>query len=202
MRTLLLASGSGTLTQAVINAAGPYEVIAVGSDTPNAPVLNRARAHGIPDFHVDFTRFTNRAEWNRELASTVKEYAPDWIVSAGFMRILGTDFLTQFQGRIINTHPALLPSFPGAHAVKDALNYGAKITGTTIHLIDDGVDTGPIIRQFPVPIRHNDTEDTLHERIKKVERTELVRLLTDLTTHTLAVTGRHVTLVPNNPTRK
>ena len=197
MRILLLASGSGTLTQAVLDAAGPYSVIAVGSDLPDAPVLQRAEQAGVDAFSVDFSSYADRAEWNRALADAVASYQPDWIVSAGLMRILGPEFVSRFAGTIINTHPALLPSFPGAHAVRDALAYGVQVTGTTIHLIDEGVDTGPIIRQFPIDIRPTDTEETLHERIKEVERAQLVRLLSDLATHTLTLNGRRVTLTPS-----
>lgn len=197
MRILLLASGTGTLTQAVLDAAGPYSVIAVGSDLPDAPVLQRAEQAGVDAFSVDFSSYADRAEWNRALADAVASYQPDWIVSAGLMRILGPEFVSRFAGTIINTHPALLPSFPGAHAVRDALAYGVQVTGTTIHLIDEGVDTGPIIRQFPIDIRPTDTEETLHERIKEVERAQLVRLLSDLATHTLTLNGRRVTLTPS-----
>lgn len=196
MRILLLASGTGTLTQAVLDAAGPYSVIAVGSDLPDAPVLQRAEQAGVDAFSVDFSSYADRAEWNRALADAVASYQPDWIVSAGLMRILGPEFVSRFAGTIINTHPALLPSFPGAHAVRDALAHGVQVTGTTIHLIDEGVDTGPIIRQFPIDIRPTDTEETLHERIKEVERAQLVRLLSDLATHTLTLNGRRVTLTP------
>lgn len=196
MRILLLASGSGTLTQAVLDAAGPYNVVAVGSDLPDAPVLQRAEQAGVDAFSVDFSSYADRAEWNRALADAVASYQPDWIVSAGLMRILGPEFVSRFAGTIINTHPALLPSFPGAHAVRDALAHGVQVTGTTIHLIDEGVDTGPIIRQFPIDIRPTDTEETLHERIKEVERAQLVRLLSDLATHTLTLNGRRVTLTP------
>lgn len=197
MRIVLLASGTGTLTQAVLDSAGPYQVVAVGSDSPKAPVLARATAAGVPTFCVDIRAFDSREEWNRALAEQVGHFAPDWVVSAGFMRILGSEFVSAYAGRIINTHPALLPSFPGAHAVRDALAHGVTVTGSTIHLIDDGVDTGPIIRQFPVPIVPGESEAQLHERIKEVERAQLVELLTDLTTHTLHIHGRRVFLTPN-----
>lgn len=196
MRILLLASGSGTLTQAVLDAAGPYSVVAVGSDLPDAPVLRRAQQAGVDDFCVDFSAYEDRSDWNRALADVVEGYQPDWIVSAGLMRILGPEFVSRFAGKIINTHPALLPSFPGAHAVRDALDHGVHVTGTTIHLIDEGVDTGPIIRQFPIEISPTDTEETLHEKIKEVERAQLVRLLSDLATHSLSLNGRRVTLTP------
>ena len=159
--------------------------------------MQRAEQAGVDAFSVDFSSYADRAEWNRALADAVASYQPDWIVSAGLMRILGPEFVSRFAGTIINTHPALLPSFPGAHAVRDALAHGVQVTGTTIHLIDEGVDTGPIIRQFPIDIRPTDTEETLHERIKEVEREQLVRLLSDLATHTLTLNGRRVTLTPS-----
>lgn len=195
---MLLASGSGTLTQAVIDAfAGtaesPVQIAAVGSDRPDAGVLQRAAAAGIDTFCVRPGDFADREDWNTQLADRVASYAPDWVVSAGFMRILSPSFIDRFPLRIINTHPALLPSFPGAHAVRDALAHGVAVTGSTIHLIDSGVDTGPIIAQFPVNVVADDDEESLHERIRAVERRELVGLLTQLADHELRVDGRRVT---------
>src|SRR5699024_6532839 len=144
-----------TLTQAVIDAfaAGTrgVEILAVGSDSSTAGVLDRARAHDVATFVVRPKDFADRQAWNEQLRRTVAELGPDWVVSAGFMRILGPSFVEAFSNRIINTHPALLPSFPGAHGVRDALAHGVKLTGGTIHLVDTGVDTGPIITQYAVP---------------------------------------------------
>ncbi|MFB9775281.1 phosphoribosylglycinamide formyltransferase [Brevibacterium otitidis] len=199
MRLVTLASGSGTLTQALIDAfAGPapaadVTIAAIGSDRPDAQVLDRARGAGIETFVVAPGEHASRDDWNIALAEAVAAYEPDWVVSAGFMRILGTDFITRFPQRIINTHPALLPSFPGAHGVSDALAYGVTVTGSTIHLVDAGVDTGPIIAQEPVRVAPTDTEDTLHERIRQVERRLLVELITHLADGELHVDGRHVT---------
>ncbi|GAA1366568.1 phosphoribosylglycinamide formyltransferase [Brevibacterium luteolum] len=199
MRLVTLASGSGSLTQAVIDAfttaapAADVTLAAVGSDRPDAPVLDRARGAGLDTFVVAPRDFASRDEWNRALAEAVAGYQPDWVVSAGFMRILGPDFISRFPQRIINTHPALLPSFPGAHGVRDALAYGVKVTGSTIHLVDEGVDTGPIIAQQPVLVEADDTEDTLHERIRQVERGLLVDVLTHLASGDLHVAGRRVT---------
>ncbi|MCT1830432.1 phosphoribosylglycinamide formyltransferase [Brevibacterium luteolum] len=199
MRLVTLASGSGSLTQAVIDAftttapVADVTLAAVGSDRPDAPVLDRARGAGLDAFVVAPRDFASRDEWNQSLAETVAGYEPDWVVSAGFMRILGPDFISRFPQRIINTHPALLPSFPGAHGVRDALAYGVKVTGSTVHLVDEGVDTGPIIVQQPVLIEPDDTEDTLHERIRQVERRLLVKLLTHLADGRLHIDGRHVT---------
>ena len=196
MRIVLLASGSGTLTQAVIDAfaAGTrgVEILAVGSDTSTAGVLDRARRHDIPTFVVRPKDFADRDAWNEQLRDTVAQLDPDWVVSAGFMRILGPSFVAEFSHRIINTHPALLPAFPGAHGVRDALAHGVKLTGGTIHLVDSGVDTGPIITQYVVPIGDDDTEETVHERIKTRERDELVRLLAHLAHTDLVIEGRHV----------
>lgn len=199
VRLVTLASGSGSLTQAVIDAftgsapAADVTLAAVGSDRPDAPVLDRARGAGLDTFVVAPQDYASRDEWNQSLAETVAGYEPDWVVSAGFMRILGPDFISRFPQRIINTHPALLPSFPGAHGVRDALAYGVKVTGSTVHLVDEGVDTGPIIAQQPVLIEPDDTEDTLHERIRQVERRLLVKLLTHLADGRLRIDGRHVT---------
>lgn len=199
VRLVTLASGSGSLTQAVIDAftttapAADVTLAAVGSDRPDAPVLDRARGAGLDTFVVAPKDHASRDEWNQALAEAVAGYQPDWVVSAGFMRILGPDFISRFPQRIINTHPALLPSFPGAHGVRDALAYGVKVTGSTVHLVDEGVDTGPIIAQQPVLIEPDDTEDTLHERIRQVERRLLVKLLTHLADGRLHIDGRHVT---------
>ncbi|SMX67150.1 phosphoribosylglycinamide formyltransferase-1 [Brevibacterium sp. 239c] len=196
MRIVLLASGSGTLTQAVIDAFATsgrgVEIVGVGSDSQTAGVLDRAKAHSIPTFVVAPKDCASREDWNLRLRDAVADLSPDWVVSAGFMRILGSSFIAAFRDRIINTHPALLPAFPGAHGVRDALAHGVRITGGTIHLVDSGVDTGPIITQFAVPISDEDTEDTVHERIKTQERSELVRLLTHLVHHDLVIDGRHV----------
>ena len=183
-RVVVLASGSGTLLQSLLDASGPgspdIEVVAVVSDVPDAAVLGRATAAGIPTAAVRPGGFADRQAWNDELLRTVSGFAPDWIVSAGFMRILGPAFVDAFAGHILNTHPALLPSFPGAHAVRDALAYGVKVTGCTIHVVDHGVDTGPIVAQRAVDVLPDDDEASLHERIKSVERSLLVSTVAQL----------------------
>ena len=188
-RLVVLASGSGTLLQALLDATGAGElaasVVAVGSDMPGAPALARAAAAGAETFVVAPADFAERAEWNAVLTATVRDFAPDLVVSAGFMRILGPEFVDAFDGRIVNTHPALLPAFPGAHAVRDSLAYGVKVSGCTIHLVDHGVDTGPILAQRAVDVLPDDDETTLHERIKQVERTMLVETLAQLIEGTL-----------------
>lgn len=171
----VLVSGAGTLLQSILeNQGAAYRVTGVVADGA-CPALARAEAAGVPAEVVEMG--TDRGEWNTRLRDAVAALNPDIVVSAGFMRIVGEAFLERFEGRLINTHPALLPSFPGAHAVRDALAYGVKVTGTTVHLIDAGVDTGEIIAQRAVEVRAADTEAVLHERIKATERTLIVDVL-------------------------
>jgi len=166
-RIIILASGSGTLAQSIFDAQElEVEIIAVISDQPAAEVLKRAQTSGIPTAVIPMQ--ISRELWNAEIIEKVAALNPDLVVSAGFMRILPTEFVTRFP--TINSHPALLPDFPGAHAVRDALAAGVSVTGTTVHWVDDGVDTGPIITQMQVPVLASDDETSLHERIKKVER--------------------------------
>jgi phosphoribosylglycinamide formyltransferase-1 len=132
----------------------------------------------------------SRAEWDAALTEVVDSWSPDLVVSAGFMRILGPVFLARFGGRIVNTHPALLPSFPGAQAVADALAHGVKVSGSTVHLVDDGVDTGPIVAQEAVPVLDGDTEESLHERIKIVERRLLIDVVAAVATRGVITDGR------------
>lgn len=173
---VVLASGSGTLLQAILDHQGEYRVLGVVSDV-SCYALERAATAQVPTNLVPLAAGADRAAWNDELAATVAAYEPDLVVSAGFMKILGAGFLAKFGGRIINTHPALLPAFPGAHAVRDALAYGVKVTGSTVHYVDEGVDTGEIIAQEPVVILPQESESDLHERIKQVERKLIVTVL-------------------------
>ena len=183
-RLVVLASGTGTLLQSVIDAiaSGSLDarIVAVGSDDAAAAALDRARAAGIPEFTEVPAAYPDRAAWNDALTERVAAYDPDWVVCAGFMRILGPGFVAAFRGRIVNTHPALLPSFPGTHAVRDAMAHGVKVTGCTVHLVDDGVDTGPILAQQALTIAPGEDEAALHERIKEMERPLLVRTLAQL----------------------
>lgn len=165
------------MLQALIDSPVRNSIVAVGSDVPDAPALARAHQVGIPTFAVPLDRGVDRAEWNEKLLAALRTHRPDWIVSAGFMRILGPVVVRAFSERIVNTHPALLPAFPGAHAVRDALAYGVRVTGCTVHLVDEGVDTGPIIAQRAVEVCADDDEATLHERIKVIERELLVTTL-------------------------
>ncbi|MEV7183126.1 phosphoribosylglycinamide formyltransferase [Kitasatospora sp. NPDC093102] len=180
-RLVVLVSGSGTNLQALIDAvADPAygaEILAVGADRDGIAGLERAEKAGLPTFVHRVKDHPDRAAWDRALTASVAEYQPDLVVTAGFMKILGPEFITAFAGRIVNTHPALLPAFPGAHGVTDALAYGVKVTGCTVHLVDSGVDTGPIIAQGVVEVvdsDHADGGEALHERIKTVERKLLV----------------------------
>ena len=166
-RLVILASGQGSLAQAIIDATDlDIQITAVISDRADAPVLERAVKASINTAVVELT--ADRELWNKQLFAKVDHYKPDLVVSAGFMRILSPKFVSNFP--TINSHPALLPEFPGAHAVRDAIAAGVLVTGTTVHWVDAGVDTGPIITQMEVPVLPGDTEATLHERIKKVER--------------------------------
>lgn len=188
-RLVVLVSGSGTNLAALLDAcADPAygaTVVAVGADREHIEGLARAERVGIPTFVRRVADYATREEWDAELAKATAEHDPDLVVSAGFMKILGPQFLAAFP-RTINTHPALLPAFPGAHAVRDALAAGVAVTGATVHYVDAGVDTGPVIDQVEVAVEPGDDEATLHERIKVVERQMLVdtvrRLAQQLTT--------------------
>lgn len=172
---MVLVSGSGTLLQAILdNQDDNYRVNLVVADK-QCPALERAEGAGVPTTIVPM--LPDRSEWNRQLAAAVGSADCDVVVSAGFMRILGSEFLAVFEGRTINTHPSLLPAFPGANAVGDALAYGVKVTGCTVHYVDEGMDTGKIIAQRAVTVREGESQDDLHERIKQVEREQIVELL-------------------------
>lgn len=180
---MVLASGSGTLFQHLIDAperGSDFELVALITDQPGAAAIGRAAVAGIPVAVLPVADFPDRAAWDVALAAALDYYEPDWVVSAGFMRVLGPAVLEGFPQRIINTHPALLPAFPGAHAVRDALAAEAGVTGSTVHFVDAGVDTGPVIVQEPVPIAAGDDEATLHERIKVVERRLLLATVLEL----------------------
>ena len=174
-KILLLASGSGSLAQAIFDAglSGRAAFVGLISDKDSL-ALERARTFGVEDFYLPMK--ADRAEWNSEIFKVTESLQPDLVVSVGFMRVLAPDYVAHFQ--VMNTHPALLPLFPGAHAVRDALAAGAVETGTTVHWVDAGVDTGPIIAQRKVAIEPGDTEESLHERIKIAERNLIVETLT------------------------
>ncbi|SEE33033.1 phosphoribosylglycinamide formyltransferase-1 [Streptomyces sp. 3213] len=200
-RLVVLVSGSGTNLQALLDAiategdaAYGAEIVAVGADREGIEGLARAERAGLPTFVCRVKDFATREEWDAALAAATGAYEPDLIVSAGFMKIVGKEFLARFGGRVVNTHPALLPSFPGAHGVRDALAYGARVTGCTVHFVDDGVDTGPIIAQGVVEIRDEDDESALHERIKEVERRLLVDVVGRLARNGYRIEGRKVVI--------
>ena len=195
-RLVVLASGTGSLLQSLLAAAVgdyPARVVAVGVDRDCRAERIAAEAE-IPSYRVQLGDYRDRAAWDTAIAQATAQHAPDLIVSAGFMKILGPAFLARFLGRVVNTHPALLPAFPGAHAVSEALDYGVRVTGCTVHLVDAGVDTGPILAQQAVEVRDADDEQTLHERIKVVERRLLVDVLAALATRGVTWSGRKATL--------
>lgn len=197
-RVVVLVSGSGTLLQSLLDAtAGPdarFRVAGVVSDRDGVAALDRARAAGVPTAVVALADFPDRAAFDAGVTRAVEVFAPDLVVLAGFMKILGASYLERFGPRTVNTHPALLPSFPGAHGVRDALAHGVKVTGTTVILVDGGVDSGPIVAQRGVEVLDTDDEATLHERIKVVERELLVDVVTRMVTRGWTVEGRHVRL--------
>jgi phosphoribosylglycinamide formyltransferase-1 len=195
-RLVVLVSGEGTNLQALIDACRDpdygAQVVAVGSDRDRISALARAGRAGLPAFTVALADYPARADWDAALARACAAYAPDLIVLAGFMKLVGKPFLDAFGGRCVNTHPALLPSFPGAHAVREALVRGVKVTGCTVLVVDDGVDSGPIVAQAAVPVADGDDEATLHERIKATERALLVGTVGRMVREGWSVHGRKV----------
>ncbi len=198
VRLVVLVSGTGSNLQALLDAtADPAygaQVVAVGADRPGIPALDKADAAGVPSFVVRVRDFADREAWDVAFAGAVAAHQPDLIVSAGFMKLAGPAFLRQFGGRYINTHPALLPSFPGMHGARDALAYGVKVTGCTLFVVDDGVDSGAIVAQASVPVEADDDEHSLHERIKGVERTLLVDTVGRMARDGWSIRGRRVTI--------
>ena len=191
-------SGTGTNLQALLDAcADPSygaQVVAVGADRYDIVAIQRAEAAGIPTFIVRVKDFDDRAAWDNALTDGVAAHDPGLVVSAGFMKLVGAAFMAKFGGRFINTHPALSPAFPGMHGPRDALEYGVKVTGCTLFVVDEGIDTGPIIAQACVPVLDDDDEATLHERIKTVERKMLVETIGKMAHDGWTVTGRKVTI--------
>jgi phosphoribosylglycinamide formyltransferase 1 len=197
-RVVVLASGSGSTLQALLDAAAEpaygVTVVAVGSDRAGAGALDRARAAGVDTFVCAPADHPDRATWDAALAAEVAALTPDLVVSAGFMRLTGAAFVERFGGRFVNSHPALLPAFPGMHGARDALAYGAKVSGATLFVVDGGVDTGPVVAQRAVPVLDGDDEAALHERIKVEERAMLVDVVGRMAREGWTVTGRKVTL--------
>jgi phosphoribosylglycinamide formyltransferase-1 len=191
-RLVVLASGTGSLLESILAAAVgdyPARVVAVGTDR-DCRALEIAAAASLPSYTVRLADQPDRQAWDTAITEATAAHQPDLVVSAGFMKILGPQFLSHFLGRVVNTHPALLPAFAGAHAVPDALAYGVRVTGCTVHLVDAGVDTGPILAQEAVAVLDGDDEDALHERIKVVERRLLVEVLAAMATRGVTWTGR------------
>ena len=178
-RLVVLASGSGTTLQAILDEPGlGASVVAAGSDVPGCPALQRAERAGVPTFAVALPAFPDRQAWNAELAAAIAKYDPDLIVLAGFMKLLAPEVVNRF--RIVNTHPALLPAFPGAHAIRDALAAGVNTTGVTVHWVDEGIDTGPVIAQAAVAVEPGDDEDSLRSRIQAAEKPLYLQALRQL----------------------
>ena len=195
-RVVVLASGTGSLLAALIDAAVgdyPARVVALGADR-DCPATEIAATASVPAFTVRLADHRSRDAWDAAITDATAAHSPDLVVSAGFMKILGPQFLSRFHGRIVNTHPTLLPAFPGAHGVADALAYGVKVTGCTVHLVDAGTDTGPILAQQSVPVLDGDDEEALHERIKVTERRLLVDVVAAIATGGVTVIGRKATL--------
>ena len=195
-RLVVLASGTGSLLASLLGAAFdayPGRVVAVGADR-DCKALDIAATAAVPTYTVRLCDYPDRAAWDAAITDATAAHEPDLVVSAGFMKILGQQFLSRFLGRVINTHPALLPAFPGAHAVPASLDYGVKVTGCTVHMVDEGTDTGPILAQQPVPVFDDDDEATLHERIKVVERRLLVDVLAAMATRGVTWIGRKATI--------
>jgi phosphoribosylglycinamide formyltransferase-1 len=195
-RLVVLVSGTGSNLQALLDAASDPSygavVVAVGADRDGIEGLARAERIGLPTFVVGLAEHPTRDDWDAALTDAVAVHQPDLVVSAGFMKVLGKRFLDAFT--TVNTHPALLPAFPGAHAVRDALDYGVTVTGCTVHLVDAGVDTGPVLAQRAVEVWPDDDEPALHERIKAVERSLLVAVVGRMVRHGWQIDGRKVRL--------
>ena len=197
-RLVVLVSGSGSNLQELLDACADPEygaqVVAVGADRADVEGTRRAARRNIPTFVIPVREYPDRASWDAALTRACAEHRPDLIVSAGFLKLVGPEFLGQFGGRYINTHNALLPSFPGIHGPRDALAYGVKVTGATLHFVDAGMDTGPIIAQVAVPVLDDDTEETLTERIKVAERRQLVTTVGRMAREGWTTNGRKVTI--------
>ena len=197
-RLVVLVSGAGTNLQALLDACRDPEygaaVVAVGADRDDIEGLARAQGVGIPTFVHRLKDHETREDWDAALTSTVASYEPDLVVLAGFMKLVGASYLSALGGRTVNTHPALSPSFPGMRGPQDALEYGVKVTGCTLFIVDDGVDSGAIVAQRAVPVEDDDSVESLHERIKVAERAMLVDTVGRMAREGWTVDGRRVRL--------
>ncbi|MGN6251984.1 MAG: phosphoribosylglycinamide formyltransferase [Marmoricola sp.] len=195
-RLVVLVSGAGTNLQALLDAcADPAygaEVVAVGADRDGIEGLARADRAGVGTFVERLTEHPSRTDWDEALTEAVAKHDPDLVVLAGFMKLVGPAFLGRFAGRVVNTHPALCPAFPGTSGPADALAYGVKVTGATLFVVDAGVDTGPIVAQTVVPVEDDDDVETLHERIKGAERQMLVDAVGRIAREGMRVEGRRI----------
>lgn len=195
-RLVVLVSGSGSNLQALLDASRTRsygaDVVAVGADRRDIPALQRASGAAVPTFVLPVADFADRSAWDSALTERVASYRPDLVVLAGFLKLTGAAFLARFGGRTVNTHPALLPAFPGMRAPADALLHGVRVTGATLFVIDDGVDTGPIVAQGAVDVEDDDDVQTLHERIKTVERGMLVESVGRMVREGYSIDGRRV----------
>jgi phosphoribosylglycinamide formyltransferase-1 len=196
LRVVVLVSGSGTNLQALLDAAADpaygAQVVAVGADRADVEGLSRAERAGIATFVNRVKDFEDREAWDAALTDSVAQHRPDLVVLAGFLKLVGHRFLASYGGRVLNTHPALSPSFPGMHGPAEALAYGVKVTGCTLFVVDDGVDSGPIVAQAAVPVMEDDSVESLHERIKATERTVLVEAVGRIAREGFSVDGRVV----------
>jgi phosphoribosylglycinamide formyltransferase 1 len=195
-RLVVLASGEGTNLQALLDASADEaygaDVVAVGADRAGIEALRRAERSRVPTFTHRVKDYPSRSAWDLALTESCLAARPDLVILAGFMKLVGPPFLAAFGGRLINTHPALLPAFPGMHGVRDALEHGVKLTGCTVFLVDAGTDTGPVIAQAAVPVLDEDDETSLHERVKVAERALLVETVGRMVREGWDVRGRKV----------
>jgi len=195
-----LASGRGSNFQAVIDAIAAGEIPGIGvgliTDNPRAYAIERARNAGIPVRVIDYAGFPSKAAYEEELLAAMRDFQADLFVLAGYMRILGQEIVREFSGRMMNIHPALLPAFPGLHAQRQAIDYGVKVAGCTVHLVDDGTDTGPIIIQRCVPVLQDDDETTLADRILAEEHSVLPLAVKLFCEDRLVLEGRRVRIRP------
>jgi len=195
-RLVVLVSGAGTNLQALLDAtrdpAYGAEVVGVGADRGDIEGLARAERSGVPTFVCKVADFTSRGQWDSVLTEAVAVFEPDLVVLAGFMKLVGPEFLGRFSGRVVNTHPALCPSFPGTTAPADAIAHGVKVTGATLFVVDEGIDTGPIVAQTAVPVEDGDDVESLHDRIKVAERSMLVETVGRIAREGFTITDRKV----------
>ncbi len=200
LRVGVLASGRGSNLQAILDAAArgelPAQVVVVVSDRGDALALERARAAGVPAVFVDPARYPSRADFEAEIARLLEAHGVELVVLAGYMRVLGPAFVAAFRNRIMNIHPSLLPAFPGLHAQRQALEHGVKVAGCTVHFVDEGVDTGPIILQAAVPVLEDDTEESLAARILEQEHRLYPEAIRLYAAGRLRVEGRRVRILP------